>query len=222
MDWSTLVTCASGAAGGRAEEGVCRMLCALALVLLIDVSGSVSADRYGLQHAGMAQALTDPHVKHVLLAQEGGMAVTVIEWSDRRQSVVPWHMIQTDDDIEAVAETLKGAQRRMTGSTAMGDALADAVAAFDEAPCRPARKVIDISGDGRSNDGRVAPDEVRGRAHGKGITINGLPIRGEEPDIAAYYRAHVVTADGFVIEAQSFDDLAAAIRYKLMIEVSAR
>jgi hypothetical protein len=84
------------------------------------------------------------------------------------------------------------------------------------------RKVIDISGDGRNNDGRMAPDDMRRRARSRGVTINGLPILGDEPDVADYYRTHVVTEDGFVIEAKSFDDLAAAIRYKLMMEVSER
>lgn len=195
--------------------------CALALVLLMDVSGSVSSERYELQHSGVAQALTDPHVQHVLLAQEGGMAMTVIEWSDRRQTVVPWRMVRREDDVSAIAETLRGAQRSMTGSTAMGDALVEGLAAFDRAPCEPVRKVIDISGDGRNNDGSIAPDDVRLRAHARGITINGLPIRGDEPDVADYYRGHVVTQDGFVIEANSFDDFAVAIRYKLLMEISA-
>jgi hypothetical protein len=194
--------------------------CALALVLLVDVSGSVSADRYMLQHAGIAQALVDPHVEHVLLDQEGGMAITVVEWSDRRQTIVPWRMIRSADDVAAVAEALGGAQRSMTGSTAMGDALQEGVSAFDRAPCEPARKVIDISGDGRSNDGSISPDEIRARAHAASITINGLPIRGDEPDVADYYREHVVTPDGFVIEATSFDDFGVAIRYKLLMEVS--
>jgi hypothetical protein len=196
--------------------------CALALVLLIDVSGSVSPDRYELQHAGIAQALTDPHVQHVLLSQPGGMAITVIEWSDRRHVVVPWHMVQAADDVSAVAETLRGAQRSMTGSTAMGDAMAEGVTTLDRAPCEPVRKVIDVSGDGRNNDGGIAPDDVRVRARARGITINGLPIRGDEPDVADYYRVHVVTEDGFVIEAKSFDDFAVAIRYKLLMEISAR
>ncbi len=194
--------------------------CALALVLLVDVSGSISADRYALQHSGIAQALVDPHVEHVLLGQEGGMAITVIEWSDRRHVVVPWRMIRTADDVSAIAETLGGTQRSMTGSTAMGDALHEGMAAFDRAPCDPVRRVVDISGDGRNNDGSIAPDEMRLRARTQHITINGLPIRGDEPDVADYYRAHVVTEDGFVIEAASFDDFAVAIRYKLLMEVS--
>jgi Ca-activated chloride channel family protein len=197
-------------------------LCALALVLLVDVSGSISADRYALQHAGLAQALQDQQVRRLMLQQEGGMAITVIEWSDRRRTVVPWRMIQSADDVSAVAETLTGAQRTMSGSTAMGDALVDGLAALDRAPCAPQRKVIDVSGDGRNNDGDSTPDDIRPRAKRLGITINGLPIQGDEPDVADYYRGHVVTEDGFVIEAKSFDDLATAIRYKLMIEVSSR
>ena len=196
--------------------------CALALVLLIDVSGSVSSDRYALQHAGVAQALADQHVKHALLAQEGGIALTVIEWSDRRQVVVPWRMLRTENDISAVAEILAGAQRSMTGSTAMGDAMVEGLAALNGAPCEPVRKIIDVSGDGRNNDGDASPDDVRVKAHALGVTVNGLPIRGDEPDVADYYRGHVVTGDGFVIEARSFDDFAVAIRYKLLMEISAQ
>ena len=194
--------------------------CALALVLLIDVSGSVSSERYALQHAGVAQALTEPHVEHALLSQEGGMSMTVIEWSDRRQTIVPWHMIHTAEDVSAVAEMLSGAQRSMTGSTAMGDALRDGLATLNRSPCEPSRKVIDISGDGRNNDGNVSPDDMRLIARGNNVVINGLPIRGDEPDVADYYRGHVITEDGFVIEAKSFDDFAVAIRTKLLTEVS--
>ncbi len=194
--------------------------CALALVLLIDVSGSVSSDRYALQHAGVAQALTEPQVEHALLSQEGGMAITVVEWSDRRQTVVPWHMIHAAADVSAVSEMLAGAQRSMTGSTAMGDALHEGLLALNRAPCEPSRKIIDISGDGRNNDGSVAPDDVRLRARANNVVINGLPIRGDEPDVADYYRGHVITEDGFVIEAKSFDDFAVAIRTKLLTEVS--
>ncbi|MCL2429579.1 MAG: DUF1194 domain-containing protein [Alphaproteobacteria bacterium] len=196
--------------------------CALALVLLVDTSGSVSADRYALQHTGLAQALTDASIERGLLSQDGGVAITVIEWSDRRQTVVPWRLIRNKDDVSAVAEILAGAQRSMTGSTAMGEAEADALDAFDQAPCQATRKVMDISGDGRNNDGRYAPDDMRVQAHQHGVTINGLPILGDEPDVADYYRGHVITEDGFVIEAKSYDDLARAIRSKLMLEVSSR
>ncbi|MBO0709938.1 MAG: DUF1194 domain-containing protein [Acetobacteraceae bacterium] len=196
--------------------------CALALVLLVDTSGSVSAERYALQHTGLAQALTDARVERGLLNQDGGVAVTVIEWSDRRQTVVPWRLIRSKDDVSAVAEILAGAQRSMTGSTAMGEAEAEGLDALDRAPCQATRKVMDVSGDGRNNDGRFAPDDVRVKARQHGVTINGLPILGDEPDVADYYRGHVITADGFVIEAKSYDDLAMAIRSKLMLEVSSR
>jgi hypothetical protein len=205
--------------------------CALALVLLIDVSGSVSPDRYELQHAGIAQALTDPHVQHVLLSQPGGMAITVIEWSDRRHVVVPWHMVQAADDVSAVAETLRGAQRSMTGSTAMGDAMAEGVTPLDRAPCEPVRKVIDVSGDGRNNDGSIAPDDVRVRARARGITINGLPIITDDygtgnwglyyGQLDKYYDAYVIGGPGaFSLPARGFEDFASAIRRKLILEIS--
>lgn len=193
--------------------------CALALVMLVDVSGSISSERYALQHAGFAAAMTDPRIVSAMVQQEGGLALTVIEWSDQRRTVVPWHMIHNADDVSAVAEMLAGAERSMTGSTAMGDAMVDGIAAFDQAPCQPTRKIIDVSGDGRNNDGRARPDDVRVHASELNITVNGLPIQGEEAGVVDYYRQHVVTSDGFVIEATGFEDVARAIRVKLVMEV---
>ncbi len=102
----------------------------------------------------------------------------------------------------------------------MGDALHEGLGIMNRAPCEASRKVIDISGDGRNNDGSVSPDDMRIIARANDVVINGLPIRGDEPDVADYYREHVVTEDGFVTEAKSFDDFAAAIRTKLLTEIS--
>ncbi len=57
-------------------------------------------------------------------------------------------------------------------------------------------------------------------AVGLGITINGLPILNEEPDLDAYYRAFVIGGNGaFCVPARDYRDFREAIRDKLVREI---
>ena len=51
----------------------------------------------------------------------------------------------------------------------------------------PTRRIIDISGDGTSNSGRLIA-EARDQAVAAGITINGLAIINNKPNLG--YSAH--------------------------------
>src|SRR5271167_1808471 len=55
---------------------------ALALVLAVDVSASVTADSYLLQHDGIARAFASPRLAEAISAAPGGIEVLVLEWSD--------------------------------------------------------------------------------------------------------------------------------------------
>src|SRR3546814_13010333 len=73
----------------------------------------------------------------------------------------------------------------------------------------------DLSGDGRSNEGG-SPAFARAAANRAGITINGLAILNEEPELAGYYIAGVVGGPGaFLLTADDFQDFAVAMRRKL-------
>ena len=50
-------------------------------------------------------------------------------------------------------------------------------------------------GDGRSNDG-IAPGPIRDRMAAAGITINGLCILHEEPDLLTSYTQEVIGGPG--------------------------
>ena len=93
---------------------------------------------------------------------------------------------------------------------------------------RLARRVIDISGDGRTNDGPPA-QLVRDKLVAQGIVVNGLPVMmnrtnfGRPPDtgLDKYYEENVIGGPGsFMISAQSFDDFGRAVRSKLIREIS--
>ena len=82
--------------------------------------------------------------------------------------------------------------------------------------------MIDISGDGANNDGR--PVEVaRDAAVADGVTINGLPILGVEPDLDVYYREHVIGGrQAFLIAARNEASFTTAVMDKLLVEIAGR
>lgn len=83
--------------------------------------------------------------------------------------------------------------------------------------CR--RRVIDLSGDGPSNEG-VAPRAVQPDLRAAGVQVNALAIEAGEPDLTAYFFEHVITGEGaFVVTARDFQEYPAQIRRKLRREV---
>lgn len=194
--------------------------CDIALVLAMDVSGSVDAYEFQLQAQGVANALRDPDVADALL--RGRVALAVVQWSGAlEQSVsVPWTRLSEPVEVSRLAGRISGMPRAHAGgNTAVGDAMQVSVDLFAQVPdC--AHWVIDMSGDGDENEGFTVGRE-RSAAYARGITINGLAIEGAATgqSITNFYRRHVVTPGGFVITAQQHDDFERAMRDKLLREL---
>ena len=194
----------------------------LALVLAIDVSESVSSQRYHLQHEGIARAFETPLLVDAIAAVPGGIEALVLEWSDpdKIAITVGWTRINNRAGAAAFAASVRATQRTSNGLTAIGSALLAAAAAFDHLPEPAGHRVIDISGDGMANFG-VPPVTARDALVSKGITINGLAILSEEPWLDEYYRSNVVGGpSAFVAVAKSFDSFADAMLRKLVQEVA--
>lgn len=192
--------------------------CGMALVLLVDVSGSVDAQEFALQKQGVVDALMSPAV-HRAIWQQQAIAVTIIEWESKAAVVVPWRLLTGTADAMSVALEYQAAPRSGTGSTMMGQALGAGLAALASAPCSGGRMVIDISGDGAADDrGELAAQ--RALASGMGVTINGLVIEGEA-GLEDFYHQEVML-DGFVMVAGGFEDFARAMRQKLAQEIASR
>jgi hypothetical protein len=194
----------------------------VALVLAVDVSESVTTERYLLQHDGIAKAFETPQLVDTIAATPGGIEALVLEWSDpfRIAVTVDWTKVGDAPSARAFAAAVRKSERSSHGLTALGAALDAAGAAFDRLPEAAAHKVIDVSGDGIANFG-PAPSEVRDRLVARGITINGLAILTVEPWLAEYYRENVVGgANGFCLVAENMDIFAEAMLRKLVQEVS--
>jgi hypothetical protein len=192
----------------------------LALVLAVDVSDSVSAERYLLQHDGIAHAFETPQLIEAI-SKAGGIWALVLEWSDPDKIVVTvdWTAVTDRASAAAFAVKVRNSHRTSHGLTAIGAALQAAGAAFDRIP-ETAHKVIDVSGDGMANFG-PPPAQIRDRLVARGVTINGLAILTEEPWLAEYYRDNVIGGTaGFCLVAENMDSFAEAILKKLVQEVA--
>jgi Ca-activated chloride channel homolog len=192
--------------------------CDLALVLAVDVSGSVDGDEYRTQMDGLAAALQDGIVAEALVNQRA--EVTLFQWSggSRQVQSVPWTALHDFATVAALSETIAETPRAWRNfSTAIGEALEVSLNALEKVShCR--RKVIDLSGDGVSNEG-IEPDTLRNRLRETGVVVNALAIETDDVDLTAYFFEHVIAGEGgFVITANGFEDYPAQIRRKLQRE----
>ena len=195
----------------------------LALVLAIDCSYSVDPSEYQLQMRGTGQAFLDPQVlEAVQRGPSKKIAISAFLWSDEtvQYVIVPWRLFATVADGHEIAQVFLRAPRDLyRGSTATGSALLFAQSLLDSAPSS-LRRVVDVSTDGFANTGDKIP-KVRPQLIANGITINGLAIENEARDLTTYLETEVTGGDGhFVIKAENFEAYAAAIKTKLLKEIS--
>jgi Ca-activated chloride channel homolog len=195
--------------------------CETALVLSIDVSGSIDLGDYRLQTEGLAAALSDPEVAEALV--RGQIALAVVQWSGTAEQalVLSWQRMLAPGDVVRFAARAASIPRAFEGSdTAVGQGLRFAQRQFAAVPdCR--RQVIDVSGDGQENNG-FTDAMARSEAAMAGIIINAIAI--EEPGparpITNYYKAWVITPGGFVVTARGLQDYAETLRLKLLRELA--
>ena len=193
----------------------------LELALCVDSSSSVSFDEFFLQTHGLAEAFRSRPVIEAIRAV-GGIAVTVMQFSsaDRQRTAIAWTHVGDADSAGALADALERAPRYVTGgTTAIGSAISSAANGFRDNGFEGARLAIDVSGDGRSNAG-VLTAFARDRAVAEGVTISGLAILNEEPNLDRYYLENVIGGPAaFVGSANDYRDFARAILAKLLREI---
>ncbi len=194
--------------------------CELALLFAVDVSGSVGPGDYRIQMDGLAAALADRQIAAALV--EAQAAVMVMQWSgtSRQRVSVPWRRIGSRADVAALATEIALVPREWRDySTAIGEALRVAAAQFADVPDCPQR-IIDISGDGTSNEG-ADPLAIRPLLLVGGITVNALVIEENEAGLVDYFRASVIFGPGaFALAAARFADYPERMRQKLAREIA--
>ncbi len=196
----------------------------LALVMAVDVSASINDERFKLQREGIAEGLTSRAVLDAVAAgPRQTIELAIVEWSEQQSVLVDWTVIRGRAELDAVVDALRAKERPQVGwRTNVGGGIAKAAALFDTAPLVADRSVIDVSGDGQHNIGKLTAEDARDVAVANDITINGLPITsGEEPEVDVWYKQHVVGGPGaFMIVANGHVNFADAMRMKLALEVA--
>ena len=196
----------------------------LALCLAVDVSASVDYDEYGLMLGGYAAAFRDPGVVALCVAgPRRAVALGVVFWSGVQpgpEVAVPWRRVDGEAAAEAVAAALDDAPRlRRAGGRALAERLAAGLALLARCPADAARLVLDVSGDGRHNQGRP-PGPVRDLGVLAGVTVNALAVLNEETDLLDHYREEVIGGPGsFAVACADYHAFAKAVRAKLLREI---
>lgn len=203
--------------------------CRQALAIGLDVSGSVDGLEYRLQLDGLAAALDHPEVRAALMQMSSApVSLAVYEWSGAadQRTLVHWTQIDGAAALSSVTGTLRATQRVASSrTTAIGASILYGQALLNARPeCW--QHTLDLTGDGKSNEGprprRVPPG---------GETVNGLVIGLESArrmdhaeaglaELTAYFHAEVIRGPGaFVETALGFRDFEAAMVRKLLREV---
>lgn len=211
---AALILAAGLAAGaGRPAAG-----CELALLFAVDVSGSVDRREYAVQMQGLAEGLRDGVVAEALVRGEAALALMQWTGSSRQELSLGWTRIGGEAELEAFAARIETLPRVWTEySTAIGQAMTFGLGVFDAAPaCR--RRVMDISSDGRNNEG-TEPVDKRPEMDRLAITVNALVIRGDDAGLPLYFAENVITGgNAFVVTAEDYDDYPERMRRKLRRE----
>ncbi|MBL0373032.1 DUF1194 domain-containing protein [Rhizobium sp. KVB221] len=201
----------------------------IALVLAVDGSGSITEQEYAFQKFAIADAFRDKEVLSAL-NKAGVVALSTVFWGDGDFSTqkLDWFVVSRRRDAEPFARAMENNQRLVFGNTDIGSGIWSALDLLSNPLICAARSIINVSGDGKET---IAPKRrqvaslpaARQRAKEMGVTINALVVSDDVGDLAGYYRKDVIVgADSFVMDIPSFADYRAAIKRKLIKELSSK
>ena len=202
----------------------------LKLVLAVDVSGSIDSEEFRLEREGTADAFADSDVvKAIQTGALGRIAVTMLDFSSPQfdKVVIDWTVIKDKTSAMAFAETIRNTARSPGRRTSVSSALelGSLLLESSEKDIVATRRVIDVTGDGPNNDGNPMTD-THDKTIAQGVVVNGLPVMDEMangyfPELDKYYAGCVTGGRGaFVVVVHSYKDYAAAMRHKLILEIS--
>jgi Ca-activated chloride channel family protein len=197
-----------------------------AVVIGLDISGSIDSAERRLELEGTAAALQDS--EFMAAAGSQSVLIAVFVWSSGAGSaeiVVPWTRISGPNDAAAVARRVSafGPSRRALagGQTDIRLALSTSLALLEIAP-PSTRQVVDIAGDGAHNAGG-STSVLRDEADRRGVLINALVVGrpgAQTERVVQYYQENVLTMGGAVFRAETYEDFARAMVEKLRAEVA--
>ncbi len=218
-------------AGERTTAAPSAQQVDVALVIVTDVSYSVDENEARFQREGAIAAFRNPDVvKAIQAGSLGRIAVAYIDFSSYQSNriIANWTVVHDKASADSFADVLASKPRTLGVQTSISSGLELAQKLLETSPYTATKRVIDVSGDGPNNEGHLV-DKVRDEIVAKGIVINGLPIMTPADqfdvyyleDLDKYYAGCVIGGPGaFIQVARGFEDLARALRRKLILEIS--
>ena len=216
------------------------------LLLLMDVSGSVSTSEYKLMMDGYANAFQSPSVlENIRSGENGSIAVSLAFWfgAGKQKMGIDWMMISDKDSAYSFAEAVKKLSPVYAGFTSKDPdsgikydkELFDSEVGEIKTVFEDQDRVIDVEGDGENNPsswkGADLAEAVRfaresSQAEGED-KINGLPIGLGKGELVAYYKKNVkgdssaVTMNFVKQPTEEIDDKQKELETKLAHGISA-
>jgi hypothetical protein len=203
------------------------------IVTGIDISDSVPAAETRRQIAALAAAARSPELAAAIRrGRAGRIGFALFAWHHHQVEVVPWTVIATDEDAEAVARAIErripvnaSEEARRLGDeyigrlTDLSRAIDHASALLEIAPFAAGRGVFNIVGNGPDNMGEPAAP-ARDRLLAAGASINGV-VPAADPAVLDYYRAEVAGGTGTFVLTTEDGDLAELMRRKFVMDLVA-
>ena len=201
------------------------------IVFAVDISYSMDRVEQEMQRDGYVQALTSPDFLNALKSNAlGKIAVAYMQWASYgdQDVVIGWTVIDGPESAAAVAKRLKEAPYRRAQRTSISGAIDAAMKMFRGNGFDGARLVIDVSGDGPNNNGRIVT-QARDEAVEQGVTINGLPLVGirewmspaDIRELDVYYEDCVIGGpESFSVTIRDTKSFVEATRTKLVREIA--
>lgn len=195
----------------------------LNLVIAMDCSWSVNGSEYALQAGGISAAFSDPEIVQAIAdGYHGRISVLIVHWSTSatQKVAIPWTTIATPEDaIRFASQAARMGRKTVNGGTSISGALQFSQSAFESAPTRADRRVIDVIADGENNDGNRV-ESMRDDVVREGTTINALAVINEVSYLHYYLRNRVIGGPGaFVERAADYFDFKRAFKKKLLREI---
>ena len=124
----------------------------LALVLLVDVSGSIDPMESQLQFSGYAEAFSDPRVIAAMTkGPNKAIAVSVVAFTDSVNEYIPWTVLDGPESAAQFAQFLANIPYMSGAGTFVADGLEASINHISRCPFDFAAATIDLSGDGWDN-----------------------------------------------------------------------
>lgn len=152
----------------------------VALVCLIDASGSMDSADFDAQISSMAEAIASEDFRDSIFLEGGpqSVAITVAEFGSKSYMHIPWVDIRKGDEekLKSLAMQIKGIERAQFGNTNQITGIDTAALALENCPWDSDRRVVDMITDGEHNAGGDLKPSRENLALKHGATLNALVI----------------------------------------------